>query len=247
MRKLALALLALAVIPAAEAAYKCTDEKGRTHIGDTPPPQCDRVIMYEVTRSGTVIRKIDPTPTEEQKQARIEEEARRKEAARAADEQRRKDLALLATYSSERDFDVSRDRNIDPVQNRIKGAQERSDAVDKRIKELEEEMEFYKAGKGKAASGKAREAPPQLTADLERARKEKAQLAANLASYDKEIEQIRVRYDTDKKRWLELKQAHREGKLDLRDPREIEASKKKQAEVQKPGTKRYNLYLVPAN
>ena len=46
-------------------------------------------------------------------------------------EQRRKDLALLATYSNEKDFDVSRDRNIDPVQNRIKGAKERSDAVDK--------------------------------------------------------------------------------------------------------------------
>ena len=246
MRALVMLLAALAAVPAAEAAYKCTDEKGRTHIGDTPPAACERVIMYEVTRSGTVIRKIDPTPTEQEKQARIDEEARKKEAARAADEQRRKDLALLATYSSERDFDVSRDRNIDPVQNRIKGAQERSEAVDKRIKELEEEMEFYKAGKSKAAAGKTRGAPPQLTSDLERARKEKAQLAANLASYDKEIEQIRVRYETDKKRWTELKQLHREGKLDLRDPREIEAAAKK---GQQPAaqTKRYNIYLVPAN
>ena len=56
-----------------------------------------------------------------------------------------------------------------------------------------------------------------------------------------------MRYDSDKKRWLELKQAHREGKLDLRDPREIEASKKKQADAQTPGTKRYHISLVPAN
>jgi hypothetical protein len=246
MRTLWILLAALAAAPAAEAAFKCTDEKGRTHIGDTPPPGCDRVIMYEVSRSGTVIRTIDPTPTEQEKQARIDDEARRKEAARAADEQRRKDLALLATYSNEKDFDVSRDRNIDPVQNRIKGAKERSEAVDKRIKELEDEMEFYKAGKSKAAGGKTREAPAQLTTDLDRARKEKAQLATNLASYDKEIEQIRVRYEADKKRWLELKQMHREGRLDLRDAREIEASKKQQ---QQPATqtRRYNLYLVPAN
>jgi chromosome segregation ATPase len=246
MRTLWILLAALAVIPAAQAAYKCTDEKGRTHVGDTPPPGCDRVIMYEVTRSGTVIRKIDPTPTEQEKQARIDEEARKKEAARAADEQRRKDLALLATYSSEKDFDVSRDRNIDPVQNRIKGAKERSEAVDKRIKELEEEMEFYKAGKSKAAAGKTREAPPQLTTDLERAKKERAQLATNLASYDKEIDQIKVRYETDKKRWLDLKQMHREGRLDLRDPREIEAAAKKQPQPATQ-TRRYNLYLVPAN
>lgn len=246
MKALLVLLAALVAVPAAEAAYKCTDEKGRTHIGDTPPPGCERVIMYEVTRSGTVIRKIDPTPTEQEKQARIDEEARKKEAARAADEQRRKDLALLATYSNEKDFDVSRDRNIDPVQNRIKGAKERSEAVDKRIKELEEEMEFYKAGKSKAAAGKTREAPAQLTTDLDRAKKEKAQLATNLASYDKEIEQIRARFDADKKRWTDLKQMHREGKLDLRDPREIEAAaaKKNQPAVQ---TKRYNLYLVPAN
>jgi len=246
MRTLLILMAALAALPAAEAAYKCTDEKGRTHVGDTPPPGCDRVIMYEVTRSGAIIRKIDPTPTEQEKQARIDEEARKKEAARAADEQRRKDLALLGTYSNERDFDVSRDRNIDPVQNRIKGAKERSDAVEKRIKELEDEMEFYKAGKSKAAGGKTREAPAQLTSDLERAKKERAQLATNLASYDREIEQIKVRYETDKKRWLDLKQAHREGKLDLRDPREIEAAaaKKQQPAAQ---TRRYNLYLVPAN
>jgi chromosome segregation ATPase len=132
------------------------------------------------------------------------------------------------------------------VQNRIKGAKERSEAVDKRIKELEEEMEFYKAGKSKAAAGKTREAPAQLTTDLERAKKERAQLATNLASYDKEIDQIRVRYETDKKRWLDLKQMHREGKLDLRDPREIEAAAKKQPQPATQ-TRRYNLYLVPAN
>jgi len=246
MRKILLMLAALAVAPGAHALYKCTDEKGKTHIGDTPPSQCDRVIMYEVTKSGTVLRKIDPTPTEEQKQARIDDEARRKESARAADEQRRKDLALLATYSSERDFDVSRDRNVDPVQNRIKGAQERAAAVDKRIKELEEEMEFYKAGKSKATAGKTREAPPQVTADLERAKKERVQLTTNLASYDKEIEQIRLRYETDKRRWQDLKQAHREGQLDLRDPREIEAAEKKKMQPAAQ-TKRYTIYIVPTN
>ena len=132
------------------------------------------------------------------------------------------------------------------MQNRIKGARERSEAVDKRIKELEDEMEFYKAGKSKATAGKTREAPPQVTSDLERAKKERTQLAANLASYDREIEQIKVRYEADKKRWQELKQAHREGRLDLRDPREIEAAAKKanQPAVQ---TKRYNIYIVPTN
>ena len=251
MKRLVILAAVLVALPAAEAAYKCTDEKGRTHIGDPPPPRCERVIMYEISRSGTVLRKIDPTPTEQERQARADEMARKKEEARAADEQRRKDLALLATYSSERDFDVSRDRNIEPVQNRIKGARERYEAVEKRLRELEEETEFYKAGKSKAAAskaaaGKAREVPAQLAADLDRTRREKEQLNANLAGYDREIEQIRVRYEADKKRWMDLKQMHREGRLDLRDPREIEAAASKKAPPTGQ-TKRYNLYLVPAN
>lgn len=236
--------LALAAAPAAHAAYRCKDEKGLTHIGDTPPAACANVPLYETTRSGTVIRRIDPTPTGDQLKAKQEEEARAKEAAKAAAEQRRKDLALLATYATEKDIDTSRDLNLKPIEGRIKSAAERTAAVEKREKELEAEMEFYQAGKS-SKSGKVREAPPQLKADLARTKQEKATLAKSIASYEKEMQEVRERYDADKKRWNELKQLHREGKLDLRDPKELEAAKK--GVPNKPGTKKYNLYLVPAN
>jgi hypothetical protein len=240
-----LLILVMLVAPAADAAYRCKDEKGITHIGDTPPAACANVPLYEITRSGGIIRKIDPTPTADQLKARQEEEARAKEAAKAADEQRRKDLALLATYSSEKDFDTSRDINLKPIEGRIKSAQERIAAVDKRQKELEDEMEFYKAGKSKGATaGKVREPPLQLISDLSRTRNERAVLTTSIASYEKEMREVRARYDTDKLRWVELKQLHREGKLDLRDPKEIEASKK--VEPAKPGVRKYNLYIVPS-
>jgi hypothetical protein len=238
-----LLILALLLSSAAQAAYRCKDEKGLTHIGDTPPAQCANVVMYEVTSSGTVIRKIDPSLTGDQIRAKQEEAARQKEEAKAAAEQRRKDMALLATYSSEKDIDTSRDLNLKPIEGRIKSARDRTVAVDKRQKELEDEMEFYKAGKGK--SGKGKEPPAQLTADLERVKHEKAALAKSIADYGKEMDDVRARYDGDKKRWVELKQMHREGKLDLRDPKEIEAAKK--VDTAKPGVKKYNLYLVPAN
>jgi len=240
-----LLIVALLVAPAAQAAYRCKDEKGITHIGDTPPAACASVVMYEVTPSGTILRKIDPTPTGDQLRAKLEEEMRAKEAAKVAAEQRRKDLALLSTYSSEKDIDTSRDLNLKPIEGRIASAQARTAAVDKRVKELEAEMEFYKAGKSSKAAGKTREAPAQLTADLERTTNEKSALAKSIADYQKEMLQVRERYETDKKRWVELKQMHREGKLDLRDPREVEASKRV-APAKQPARK-YNLYLVPAN
>ncbi len=202
MKRIVLLLAAL-YVPAAGAAYKCVDEKGVTHIGDTEPAGCANVMMYEVSRSGAVIRSIEPTPTPEQLKVKLEEAERRKEAERVAGEQKRKDLALLSSFSNEREFDVARDRNIEPITGRINNSKDRIKAIDKRVAEVEDEMEFYKAGKGKTA--KTREAPATLVNELQRLRTEKETLEkANVASA-REIEQLKAKFDADKKRWLALK------------------------------------------
>ena len=202
MKKLCLLLAAL-FAPAAGAAYKCVDEKGVTHIGDTPPTGCATVVMYEVTPTGTVLRKIDPTPTPEQLKVRMEEQERKKEADRIAGEQKRKDMALLSSFSAEREFDVARDRNIEPLQGRIRSAQDRIVAVDKRAQEVEEEMEFYKAGKSKAGQG--RQPPAGMTQELARVRSEKVALEKSIIAHTKEIEEVKAKFESDKQRWLALK------------------------------------------
>jgi hypothetical protein len=206
MRKILL-LSAIAFASSAGAAYKCVDGKGVTHIGDTPPDECSNVVVYEISPGGTVIRKMDPTPTAEQVKALQEERDRRKDADRAAADQKRKDTALLASFSAEREFDVVRDRNIEPLVGRIKSNEERIRAVDKHIAELENEMEFYRTAKsGKSGkSGKATEPPPVLVEVMARARSEKATLEKANAGYAKEIEDLKGKFDTDKKRWLALK------------------------------------------
>jgi hypothetical protein len=198
-----LAVAAVLFIPAAGASYKCVDEKGVTRIGDTPPPECEHVPMYEMSRTGAIRRKIDPTPTPEQLKVRLEEQEKAKEAAHAAAEQKRKDTALLASYSNEKEFDVARDRNVEPIQGRLRNAQERLKEVEKGIKSMDSEMEFYTAGKSK--SGKATEPPPVLVANMDRSRTEKATLEKSIVSYQKQIEEMKARYETDKKRWIALK------------------------------------------
>ena len=200
MKRLLL-LIAACWIPAAGAAFKCVDAKGITHIGDTPPPGCAAVMMYEVTPTGKVLREIEPTLTPDQAKARAAELEKKKAADAIAAEQKRKDLALLSTFASEKEFDVARDRNIEPIRGRIATAQDRIKAVEKRQKEIEEEMEFYKAGKSKKAGG----VPANLTEDLKRGQAEKTALVGSIVTYEKEIEQIRVKFDTDKKRWMDLK------------------------------------------
>jgi len=236
-KTLPILLLAILAAPAAQAAFKCTDKNGRTHIGDTPPPQCADVVMYETSPSGTVIRRIEPTLSGEQAKAKQEELARRKEQERREFEQRRKDIALLATYASEKDIDTSRDLNLKPIEARIKSAQERIKGVEKKQKELDDEMEFYKAGESKSgakAGGKAKGPPPQLTQDVERTKAEKAALEKSITGYQKEMVEVRERYEADKKRWLALKELQKEGKLDLRSPQEIEAAKKATQSRQPP-------------
>lgn len=205
MKKLSL-LVAMVFSTAASAAFKCVDEKGQTHIGDTPPAGCAKVVMYEITRGGTIIREIQPTMTEEQWKAKKEAEEEARIAEKAAREQKRKDMALLSTYANEKEFDVARDRNIEPIQQRIKQSHERVKEIDKRVKVVKEEMEFYKAGK-KKGSGEA--LPSNLTSELERLEEEKKTIAKNLVSYNKEIAELRTKYETDKRRWVELKAGSR--------------------------------------
>ena len=189
----------------AGAAYKCVDEKGLTHVGDTPPDPCANVLMYEVTRSGAIIRRIEPSLTPEQAKVRAEVDERKKESEKAANEQKRKDLALLATYSTEAEFDVVRDRTIEPINGRITSAKERIEAIDKRVKEIEDEMEFYKAGKSSKATAKKSEAPPMMVGEIERLRREKQGLVKGIATSEKEIVDLRAKFEVDKKRWLALK------------------------------------------
>ena len=209
-------LVALTLSAPSYAAYRCVDEKGRTHIGDTPPPACEKVVMYEVTRSGQVLRKIDPPLTEEQAKAKADAEEKARVAAKIAAEQKRLDTALLSTYGNEKEFDVARDRNIEPLKGRITQSNDRVKDIDKRMKQVKEEMEFYTAGKKKGAKGKEDAAAP-MAAELARLEDEKKTMQKNIAGYEKEIAELGKKYDVDKRRWIALKQGG--GKIAGEEPK----------------------------
>jgi hypothetical protein len=160
--------------------------------------------MEEVTRGGIVIRKIEPSLTEEQVKARLEAEEKQRIADKAAAEQKRKDTALLSTYANEKEFDVARDRNIEPLKARISQSQDRLKEIDKRVKVVKEEMEFYTAGKKKTSSKKD-DTPAAMTAELDRLAEEKKQIQASIVGYEKEIAETRTKFDEDKRRWVALK------------------------------------------
>jgi hypothetical protein len=199
------ALVVLAFAPAAHAVFKCVDEQGRTHIGETPPAACDKVPVTELSKSGYVLRRIDPTPTPEQQKVREEEARRKRDAEKAAAEQARQDKALLNTFASEKEFDVARDRNIEPFNGRIQGAQDRIREIDKRLVELDQQIETYKAGRSRKNAAQEVEVPPIFSSEQERLAREKHSLASSIAANEKEVRAQRERFDRDKKRWVELR------------------------------------------
>jgi len=206
--KRTIACLAIAAqVPLASAAYRCVDERGVTLVGDTPPTGCANVPMYEIGRTGKVLRRIEPTPTPEQLKVLKEEQEKRKAEEKAAAEQKRKDTALLASFNSPKEFDVARDRNIEPVASRIAAGENRLKELDAHEKDVNERLEFYKGGR-KRRDKSATEEDPNLVyfkEELARVHAERASLLDAAARQRKEIEEIARRFETDKQRWIGLK------------------------------------------
>ena len=206
--KRTIAILAIAAYaPLASAVYRCVDERGRTLLGDTPPAGCANVPMYEISPSGRVLRTIDPTPTADEVKARAEQQAKLKAEQKAAEEQNRKDMALLASFDSPKDFDVARDRNIEPITSRIAASQNRLKELDVHEKDVNDRMEFYKGGRKKRGAGAPAEDSNLVyfRQELDRIRSERANLTDGIARQRREIEEITQRFEADKQRWAALK------------------------------------------
>jgi hypothetical protein len=125
MKKTLLLLAALAVSqPALAKMYKWVDEKGEVHYGDTVPPQYVNQGREELSKKGTVLKKTEGALTPEQRQAREAEEAQKKADQRKEMEQKRRDKALLNTYTSDKEIDLTRDRNLKPLDMQIQTLQD---------------------------------------------------------------------------------------------------------------------------
>ena len=187
----------------AHALYKCVDEKGVTYYGDIMPPQCAKKPVVEMSKQGSIVRKYDAPLTPEQLKAIEEDKIRNKEKNDRIAVQKLRDNALMSTYGTEREFDMARDKDISGLDSRRKTLAARTGDVDKNLAKLNNDMEFYQAGKSKTS--KVKEAPAQLVQEHKRAFHEAEGLRAEIEKIDKGMEEVRARYDGEKSRWKRLK------------------------------------------
>ena len=189
-------LLAVAPAAAQQRMYKCVDARGKVYYTQVPPPECLGRETQELDKSGTPMRKSQ-TPaalTPEQQRAREAELKKKIEAEERAKEERRKNTALLNTYSSEKDIDDARGRALKEAELAIAETEKRIVGAQKRRKELESEKEFYVK----------KPMPLRLKQDIANNEIEIQNQTELLDAKKKEISIINAKYDSDKRRYVEL-------------------------------------------
>ncbi len=184
------------VQPASAALKKCVDDKGRTQYYDNiPPPECLGKATTEMSDHGVVIKK-----TKEAVEIKEAEEQAKREAAekKRIIDKKRTDTALLATYTDKTEIDLARDRNIQPVELAIKGIEPRLKVSKDRLEALK--LQFVEAQRKKSP------VLGSIKKEMELAKKEVARLENELMKKNEEIKNIKSRFSSAKKRFIELKQ-----------------------------------------
>ncbi len=191
----AVVLLALLPVPAARAAtYKWVDDKGVVHYTDKVPPEAVNKGNVELNKQGVPIRKTDPALTPEQRRQRELQEEQQRLIARQNEEAARRDRALLSSYTTEAEIELSRRRGLQTIESIIQSALAYSEQLAKRKVQLVAQRESYGD----------KPVPLAVERELASIEAESARQAELIAQKRREVVALEARYDADRKRWREL-------------------------------------------
>jgi hypothetical protein len=177
--------------------YKWVDDKGITHYSDLVPPEDVNKATSKLDKGGRVTSRTRAAATEAERRALEEEETRKHEEEQKALEQKRRDKALIDTYNNEKEIDLARDRNLQSAQLLIDSTHLRIKSIQGRLDELHKQSDRLTKNK--------RPLPTDLVEDVKGAEGEIRQLHGNIAKYKQEMDDIRARFEDDRKRYRELR------------------------------------------
>ena len=178
--------------------FKWVDEKGVTHYGESIPPEYKDQAATEMSKHGLTVRKLDAAATGNEARKAAEEKAiKDREEKQRAFEQRRRDMALMNTYTSAREIDEHRERTLQvPIQT-LKGLEPRLKKAKDRLTSLQSQAAALTA-KGKSAE--------VLDQDIADEQVEIQNIKADMDRSQAQIDAIKLKFDADKKRFMELSQ-----------------------------------------
>ena len=183
----------------AQQIIKCVGKDGKTYVGSTMPPQCAGQAVNQMNNQGQVVKRTEAMLTPEQRAAKDAEERITKEkeaeAARREKEETRKNKALLSTYGSEKDIEVARRQALADNEKAVVETQKKIAQIENAGATMKKELEFYQ-GKNKP--------PAKVMQDIQNNEIDLKAQQELLAAKKKEVGAINVKYDEDKRRYIEL-------------------------------------------
>jgi hypothetical protein len=190
--------LALPLAVEAQTMYRCVSKDGKKYYQSTIPMECAGMPVEQISKQGTVVRRIDPEGDEKARLEKAAADAKKRDEDLATREDSRRNRALLATYTSERDIEDARARALADNQKAVTEVQAKIEAIKKRRASYDKELEFYKDKSG------ASKAPPKLNEDIKNSEIDLRAQEGLMDAKRKEVASINAKYDEDKKRYVEL-------------------------------------------
>jgi chromosome segregation ATPase len=186
----AAALCAAFSLSAEAKLYKWVDKNGTTHYGETIPPEYADRDTKQIEK-GRVKERTDGFDSKMKDASKTDPAIER-----ANREAKRRDEALLSTYSSEKEIDLARDRNLLQVEARINSYTTMLKSAQTSLDEL------YRERDALAKQGRKTD---EVLNEITQAEALVAKRQKELDTNQKEMDAVKARYETDKQRYRELK------------------------------------------
>ena len=192
-------VLLLAGAPPSQAeTYRWVDEQGRVHYGDVIPGKDAGLGSVELDKQGRVKKENPRTRLTPEEQRRLEQERQRTlEAREKADAQQRRDRALLSTYVTEAEIDLTRDRALEQEKANLKGLQARLQSANDKLDYANRQLAPHQRG-GKPG-------PKAYVQMRDEAQADQAHIQGLIAQQEQAMEATRARFEADKQRFRELR------------------------------------------
>jgi hypothetical protein len=189
-------IAALAQSMSGEYTYRCTGNDGKKYYGSTIPNACLGRPLELINKQGLMVKRIDPEGDEKARIAKEAEAEKKRELEAANRESQRRNRALLATYTSEKDIEDSRARDLRNHDKGVLEVQKRIEDIKKRQVQFQKELDLF------TSSGKG-EPPTRLKEEINNAAIDLKAQQTLLDAKKKEAGAINARYDEDKRRFKE--------------------------------------------
>ena len=172
--------------------YTCTDARGRTLTADRPIPDCADREQRELSPSGSLRRKIEPTYSMREQAEREERQRKAQLQASRALEERRRERALVVRYPNAAAHDRERAEALVQIDAVITAARKRLGELTDERRKLDEQLEFYAKDASKA--------PDSLRRRIDDNAKSVAVQNRFIADQDDEKKRVNARFDEEQNR-----------------------------------------------